>query len=124
MNRAFELLLAELEDDAGLTDAGVEAELKAAGVDLRSARTKLDATLLQVENANRRQRLDRARRERLSSGSRDRLADVRAHAYPLTELHAQIARRSAVVAHRELEGRSREDLESLLADLLALDEPE
>lgn len=51
MNRAFELLLAELEDDAGLTDAEVEAELKAAGVDLRSARTKLDATLLQVENA-------------------------------------------------------------------------
>lgn len=124
MNRAFELLLAELEDDAGLTDAEVEAELKAAGVDLRSARTKLDATLLQVENANRRQRLDRARRERLSSGSRDRLADVRAHAYPLTELHAQIARRGAVVARRDLEGRSREDLESLLADLLALDEPE
>ena len=52
MNRAFELLLAELEDDAGLTDAEVEAELKAAGVDLRSARLLEQRDAAQIGRAH------------------------------------------------------------------------
>ncbi len=113
-----------IDDHAGLSDDEVAAELAAAGIDLAAASRNLDGAIRSLENAERRRQLDRARSARLSAAGRRRLDAVKALHLPVAQLRARISTLDGRVAHRDLEGQSVEDLESLLADLMDLDAPE
>lgn len=113
-----------IDDDAGLSDDEVAAELAAVGIDLAAATRNLNGAIRGLENTERRRQLDRARSARLSSAGRSRLDAVRAMQLPVVQLRARISTLDGRVAHRDLEGQSVEDLESLLADLMDLDAPE
>ena len=112
------VLADELDDVACLTDEEVLAELKASGIDRSVSTRKIDAAIDLVEAEERRSRLVRARSQRLSHAHRNRLGAVQSRQLPLDELRAQIRGLQGQVAHREFGGETRDDLESLLADLL------
>lgn len=131
MNATSDIDLAELcdwlADVSDLTDQEVLDELAAAGIDHKTAMARFEASILpRLRTARRRQRLHVVRDERLARGEpRDWLAYVRSLAMPIEQLVARIhAYGPAAVANRKLVEPTREDLEILLADLMALEADE
>ncbi len=112
------VLADELDDVAGLTDEEVLVELKASGIDPAAPTRRIDKAIDLVEAEERRSRLVRARSQRLSHSHRNRLGAVQARQLPLEELRAEIRALQGQVAHRDFGGETRDDLESMLADLL------
>jgi hypothetical protein len=118
----LECMFNDLEDIHEGTDKDVEKELLSAGVDIKKAHKSFQQTLIECKNRKRRQRLADARQERIAS--KDRVADflemIRRKALPIEDLIARVRELQPILAHRDFGGWSREDLESQLADLLAI----
>lgn len=123
----LEELVDWLADVSDLTDDEVLEELAAEGIDYPAARARFEATVLpRFAAARRRQQLHVVRKQRLARREdRDWLAHVRSLGLSLEALVARIdAFQGAAVANRKLNAPSREDLEILLADLMALEADE
>lgn len=120
----LEELVDWLADVSDLTDEEVLEELAAEGIDYPAARARFEATVLpRFAAARRRQKLRVVREKRLERGNPpDWLERVRSLGLSMEALVARIdAFQGVAVANRKLNAPSREDLEILLADLMALE---
>lgn len=124
--KTFESLLANFLDDEHDGREIVRADLKGFGVDVQAEKVKFLALLDGLEVQARRRVLDQARATRVARAARRErmLSDIRQKRLPLHVLAQKARDLGGVRAHRDLEGETREDLESYLADLLLDSEDE
>lgn len=117
-----ECMFNDLDDIHGGSDEQVKKELIDMGIDINQAQKGFQATLARCQNMRKRQRLEVAREQRLADAGRvsNFLDMVRRKALTVSELISRISELQPAMAHREFNTWSKEDLESQLADLLAL----
>lgn len=120
----LEELVDWLADVSDLTDDEVLEELAAEGIDYPAVLARFEANVLpRFAVARRRQKLHVVRQQRRARPeARDWLAHVRSLGLSFDELVARVqAYGPAAVANRRLTAPTQEDLEILLADLMALE---
>jgi hypothetical protein len=121
---ALENFIEILDDPTVTTCDDIDDTAEATSAQDSAFRLRYHQMVSDAVNRMRRKSMDRARAEQLARAEAvsNYQLSIRSRGYDDVTLRSIIAkRRGAAVGHRDLKGATREDLETQLADLMALD---